>query len=44
MPSVVGSSGVIKVLQPELSQEERDGLQNSADSLKAALEHVKEHA
>ena len=44
LPSVVGSSGVIKVLQPELSQEEREGLQNSADSLKAALEHVKEHA
>jgi L-lactate dehydrogenase len=44
LPSVVGSSGVIKVLQPELSQEEREGLQKSAESLRAALEHVKEHA
>jgi L-lactate dehydrogenase len=44
LPSVVGSSDVIKVLQPELSQEEREGLQKSAESLRAALEHVKEHA
>jgi len=44
LPSVVGSSGVIKVLQPELSHEEREGLQKSAESLRAALEHVKEHA
>ena len=44
LPSVVGSSGVIKILQPELSQEERKGLQRSAESLRAALEHVKEHA
>jgi L-lactate dehydrogenase len=44
LPSVVGSYGVIKVLQPELSREEREGLQKSAESLRAALEHVKEHA
>jgi L-lactate dehydrogenase len=44
LPSVVGSSGVIEVLQPELSQEEREGLHTSAESLRAALEHVKEHA
>jgi L-lactate dehydrogenase len=44
LPSVLGSSGVIKVLQPELSQEEREGLRKSAESLRAALEHVKEHA
>jgi L-lactate dehydrogenase len=43
LPSVVGSSGVIKVLQPELAQEEREGLQKSAESLREALEHVKEH-
>jgi L-lactate dehydrogenase len=43
LPSVLGSSGVIKVLQPELSQEEREGLRKSAESLRAALEHVKEH-
>ena len=44
LPSVVGSSGVIKVFQPELSHEEREGLQRSAESLRAALEHVKDHA
>jgi L-lactate dehydrogenase len=44
LPSVLGSSGVIKVLQPELSQEEREGLRKSAESLRAALEHVKAHA
>jgi L-lactate dehydrogenase len=40
LPSVVGSSGVIEVLQPDLSPEERAQLQKSADSLKAALKHV----
>ncbi len=44
LPSVVGAGGVIEVLTPELSTEERDGLNNSAASLKAALEHVKERA
>jgi len=40
LPSVVGKGGVIAVLQPELSQEERDGLQKSAANLKAALQRV----
>lgn len=31
-------------VQPELSQEESEGRQKSAESLKAAPEHVKEHA
>ena len=44
LPSVVGSSGVIRVLQPELAQEERAGLQKSADSLKAALGRIGGHA
>jgi L-lactate dehydrogenase len=44
LPSVVGSSGIIKVLRPELSHEEGEGLRKSADSLRAALEHVKRHA
>jgi L-lactate dehydrogenase len=42
LPSVVGAGGVIEVLQPELSAEERDALQKSAASLEAALKHVKE--
>jgi L-lactate dehydrogenase len=41
LPSIVGRAGVISVLQPELSAEERKGLDKSAASLKAALERVK---
>jgi L-lactate dehydrogenase len=41
LPSVVGKGGVIDVLQPELSDEERAGLQKSAANLKAALDRVK---
>lgn len=44
LPSVVGASGVLAVLQPELDDEEREGLQKSAASLKAALQHLNEHA
>ncbi len=44
LPSVVGDGGVIAVLQPEISDEEREDLHKSAASLKAALEHVKEGA
>lgn len=38
LPSVVGRRGVIEVLQPEMSEEERDGLQKSAEIMKKALE------
>jgi L-lactate dehydrogenase len=44
LPSVIGEGGVIEVLPPELSAEERDGLHRSAASLKAALDHVKGRA
>ena len=44
LPSVVGAGGVTEVLPPELSAEERDGLQKSAASLQAALKHVKGRA
>jgi L-lactate dehydrogenase len=40
LPSVVGRGGVIEVLQPELSGEEREGLAKSAENLKAALRRV----
>jgi L-lactate dehydrogenase len=36
MPSVVGQTGVVKILEPAMSDEERQGLQRSADTLKAA--------
>ena len=33
--------GVIEVLEPEMSDEEREGLRNSADALNKALERVR---
>ena len=41
LPSVVGRNGVVEVLQPDLTPEERSGLQRSAQSLKDALEAAK---
>jgi L-lactate dehydrogenase len=38
LPSVVGRGGVLEVLEPEMSDEERDGLRRSAETLKQALE------
>jgi L-lactate dehydrogenase len=40
LPSIVGRVGVIAVLRPELSADERSGLQRSAKNLKSALEAV----
>ena len=37
LPSLVGRSGVRQVLKPDLSEEEREGLKKSVDSLKEAL-------
>jgi L-lactate dehydrogenase len=41
LPSVVGRAGVVSVLEPELSAEERAGLEKSAQTLRAALERVR---
>ena len=41
LPSVVGRVGVVAVFQPDLTPDERSGLQRSAQSLKNALEAVK---
>jgi L-lactate dehydrogenase len=41
LPSVVGRAGVVEVLQPDLSAEERAGLEKSAQSLRAALAKVR---
>ena len=43
LPSVVGRGGIIDVLEPELSDQEQAGLENSAKILKAALEGVRDH-
>jgi L-lactate dehydrogenase len=40
LPSVVGRNGIIEVLEPELSAEEKDGLEKSAESLRKALARV----
>jgi L-lactate dehydrogenase len=37
LPSVVGRRGVIHVLQPAMSEEEREGLEKSAQTLQVAL-------
>jgi L-lactate dehydrogenase len=41
LPSVIGRGGLIEVLEPEMSEEERIGLQHSAGILKAALERIR---
>jgi L-lactate dehydrogenase len=41
LPSVLGRAGVIEVLEPELSDEERKGLEKSAETLRKALEDVR---
>ena len=40
LPSVVGRGGVIEVLEPEMSDEEREGLRKSADALNKALDRI----
>ena len=40
LPSIVGRTGVMSVLLPELSAEERSGLERSAESLRSALKRV----
>jgi L-lactate dehydrogenase len=41
LPSVIGRVGVISVLQPDLTAVERSALENSAESLRSALERVR---
>ena len=40
LPSVVGAGGVVQVFEPALSDEEREGLGKSAETLKKALAEV----
>jgi malate/lactate dehydrogenase len=42
LPSVIGRGGVTAILMPQLSDEEQQALQKSANNLKAALTCVKE--
>ena len=41
LPSIVGRHGIVSVLEPELTAEERAGLEKSAQTLRAALERVR---
>jgi L-lactate dehydrogenase len=41
LPSVLGRTGVIRVLEPEMSEDEQRGLQRSADRLRQALARLK---
>jgi L-lactate dehydrogenase len=40
LPSVVGRQGVVRILEPDVSEEERQGLQRSADTLRNAVARI----
>jgi L-lactate dehydrogenase len=40
LPSVIGAGGVQRVLEPEMSAAEQQGLQRSAEAIKAALSRL----
>jgi L-lactate dehydrogenase len=40
LPAIVGRRGVLRVLEPAMSADERRALQRSADTLRSALTHV----
>src|SRR5713226_6009438 len=40
LPSVVGREGVVQIMEPDMSEEERQGLARSADALRKALARV----
>ena len=40
LPSVIGREGVHRVLEPEMSDAEQQGLQRSAEAIKAALSRL----
>lgn len=44
LPSVVGKEGVAQVLEPAMSDQERQALQRSADTLREAFARVKDRA
>jgi hypothetical protein len=40
LPSVLGRAGVSRILEPDMSEEELQGLKRSADRLRDALERI----
>ena len=41
LPAIVGRAGVVRTLEPAMSTDERQALQRSADTLKAAVARTK---
>jgi L-lactate dehydrogenase len=41
LPSVLGSTGAARILEPPMSDEECEALQRSADTLKSASKRIK---
>jgi L-lactate dehydrogenase len=44
LPSVLGRTGVVQILEPAMSGEERQALERSAEKLKAALARIQDSA
>jgi len=44
MPSVVGRSGVVRILEPDMSGEEQQAIQRSADTLRNAVARMQDGA
>ena len=42
LPSVVGREGVVRILEPDVSEEERQALQRSAETLRKAVARMQE--
>jgi L-lactate dehydrogenase len=42
VPSVIGRSGVVQIVEPDLVEDERRALQRSADTLRQAMERVQD--
>jgi len=44
LPSVLGRQGVAQILEPEMSEQERQALQRSAETLRHAFVQARERA
>jgi L-lactate dehydrogenase len=40
MPSIVGRGGVVRILEPDMTDEERQALQRSAETLRKAAARI----
>ena len=40
MPSIVGRAGVVRILEPDMTDEERQALQRSAETLRKAASRI----